>query len=221
MRNPVRSEADAFHIAVGCAVLIAASLALGSLLDLPRRRRAVRRRRRGRLLLGARHRGPGPSAPAPGGGVRGTGTNNGSSRPGRREPHPAGRRAARRTSPPRARRNRVPHRRADPLLRIHYLASDVDKELDDARERLSSALAWARDEGFAATGKVGDPNAALGAIEYELRQHGADEVIISTYPRGTSNWLETGIVDRLRDELEIPVTHVVVQSDRVSRPAAR
>jgi hypothetical protein len=46
-------------------------------------------------------------------------------------------------------------------------------------------------------------------------------VIISTYPRGDSNWLETGIVDRLRDELDVPVTHVVVQADRASPPAAR
>jgi hypothetical protein len=33
MRNPVRSETDAFYIAVGCATLIAVSLALGSLVD--------------------------------------------------------------------------------------------------------------------------------------------------------------------------------------------
>jgi hypothetical protein len=46
-------------------------------------------------------------------------------------------------------------------------------------------------------------------------------VIISTYPRGESNWLETGIVDRLRDELDVPVTHVVVQADRAPQPAAR
>jgi hypothetical protein len=41
-------------------------------------------------------------------------------------------------------------------------------------------------------------------------------VIISTYAPGKSNWLETGIVERLRDELDIPVTHVVVQPDRAS-----
>jgi hypothetical protein len=46
-------------------------------------------------------------------------------------------------------------------------------------------------------------------------------VIISTYPPGESNWLETGIVDRLRDELDVPVTHVVVQADRAAEPAAR
>ncbi len=109
-----------------------------------------------------------------------------------------------------------------PILcsRIHYVASDVDKELLGARDRLSTALAWAQAEGLAVTGKVGDANAALGAIEDELRQHGADEVIISTYPRGMSNWLETGIVDRLRDELVVHVTHLVVRPDRVSLPAA-
>ena len=85
----------------------------------------------------------------------------------------------------------------------------------------TAALAWASAEGLAVTGKIGDPNAAFGAIEDELRQHGADEVIISTYPRGESNWLETGIVDRLRDELAVPVTHVVVQADRASQPVAR
>jgi hypothetical protein len=106
-------------------------------------------------------------------------------------------------------------RRSTPR-RTHYLASDVDKELDEARERLATALAWARAEGVTATGKVGDANAALGAIEDELRLFGADEVIISTYPPGTSNWLETGIVERLRDELDIPVTHIVVQPDRAS-----
>ena len=77
-----------------------------------------------------------------------------------------------------------------PILvsRIHYVASDVDAELRDARERLDATLAWARAEGLAVTGKVGDPNIALGAIEDELRLAGADEVIIATLPRGRSNW---------------------------------
>jgi hypothetical protein len=110
-----------------------------------------------------------------------------------------------------------------PILcsRAHYIASDVDSELDEARDRLSTALAWADEERVAVTGKVGDANAALGAIEDELRQYGADEVIISTYPLGKSNWLETGIVERLRDELDIPVTHVVVQPDHVAQTAVQ
>jgi hypothetical protein len=223
MRYPVRSEADAFHIVVGCAGIMAASIALGSLLD-PLVGVA--------LFVGA---------------VLGAffwevATKD----PDRRRPL----REAASQAPPRERTtaprvlvvaNRTLagaelraelHRRAAtgaefhivaPILcsRIHYIASDIDKELDEARVRLSAALAVARAEGLAVTGKVGDPNAALGAIEDELRQHGADELIISTYPRGQSNWLETGIVDRLRDELDVPVTHVMVQPDRVSQPAAQ
>jgi hypothetical protein len=223
MRDPVRSEADAFHIAVGCAALIGASLALGSLLEPlvgvalfvgavvgvlfwevtttdPDRRRPLRE----------------AAAAAP---------------PRRRATVSRVLVVANRTLPGAELRAEL-RRRADagaefhivaPILcsRIHYIASDVDGELDEAGDRLSVALAWARTEGLAVTGTVGDPNAALGAIEDELRQHGADEVIVSTYPRGESNWLETGIVERLRDELDVPVTHVVVQPDRVSQPAAQ
>jgi GABA permease len=109
-----------------------------------------------------------------------------------------------------------------PILasRVHYIASDVDAELAEARRRLDTALDWARAEGLRATGKVGDPNAALGAIEDELRLFGADEVIISTHPPGRSNWLETGIVERLRDELDVPVTHVVVDLEGTAAVAA-
>jgi hypothetical protein len=223
MRDPVRSEADAFHIAVGSAVLIGASLAIGSLLD-PLVGVA--------LLVGA----------LVGGFVWEVATKDPDRRRSLRE--------AASEAPPRqptaatrvlvvanrtldgAELRAALHSRAAtgtefhivaPILasRIHYLASDVDRELDEARDRLSTALARARAEGLAVTGKVGDPNAALGAIEDELRQHGVDEVIISTYPRGESNWLETGIVDRLRDELDVPVTHVVVQADRAAQAAAR
>ena len=223
MRDPIRSEADAFHIALGCAALIAAALVLGSLVD---------------PLVGV--------ALLVGAGLGAFLWEVATKDPDRRRPL----REAASEAPPRRQptahrvlvvANRTLHgaelraelhRRAAPgtefhivapilCSRIHYIASDVDRELDEARERLSTALEWARSEGFAVTGKIGDPNAALDAIEDELRQHGADEVIISTYPRGESNWLETGIVDRLRDELEVPVTHVVVQPDRVSQAAAQ
>jgi GABA permease len=107
-----------------------------------------------------------------------------------------------------------------PILasRIHYVASDIDGELQEARERLGDVLAWARSEGLELTGRVGDPSVALGAIEDELRQAGADEVLISTLPPGRSNWLETGILERLREDLDIPVTHAVV--DLAQQPGA-
>jgi hypothetical protein len=218
MRNPIRSESDAFYIAVGSSALIAAALVLGALVD-PLVGVA--------LLVGAvmgalvwevstedpQRRRPLREAASEG-------------RRPERAAHPRVLVVANRTLGGDELRAALRRRAADgaelhvvaPILtsRTHYLASDVDKELDEARERLATALAWARAEGVTATGKVGDANAALGAIEDELRLFGADEVIISTYPPGTSNWLETGIVERLRDELDIPVTHIVVQPDRAS-----
>jgi len=101
-----------------------------------------------------------------------------------------------------------------PILvsRIRYIASDVDRELRETHERLTAALASAHDAGLEVSGKVSDPHVALGAIEDEPRLFAADEVVISTYPPGKSNWLETGIIERLREELDIPVTHVIANS---------
>lgn len=211
MRNPVRGEADAFYIAFGAAALIGVSAALGALVDPlvgvavfvlgviaaliwdtrtkdPDRRRALRE---------AAAQGP-----------------DGSGRPRVLV-------IANRTMLREPLRSELVARGAAgarlhlvaPILssRAHYIASDVDSELRDARARIDEALAWARAQGIEATGRVGDPNAALGAIEDELRISGADEVIVSTLPAGESNWLETGIVERLREELDIPVTHLVAE----------
>jgi hypothetical protein len=46
-------------------------------------------------------------------------------------------------------------------------------------------------------------------------------VIISTLPVSKSNWLETGIVERLREELDIPITHKVVDLEAAGATAAR
>jgi hypothetical protein len=44
-------------------------------------------------------------------------------------------------------------------------------------------------------------------------------VIVSTHPPDRSRWLESGLVERLRDELDIPVHHVVVDRERVFETA--
>ncbi len=92
--------------------------------------------------------------------------------------------------------------------RVRDVASDIDAELREARERLDDVLAWARAEGMQVSGRVGDPNIALGAIEDELRVSSFDEAIVSTLPRGRSNWLETAILERLREDLDVPITHM-------------
>lgn len=215
MRNPVRSETDAFYIAVGSAILIGAAQAVGLLVD-PLVGVA--------LLVGA----------LAGAVVWEISTKDPERRQPLREAASEGRRravtkrarvlvVANRTLNSDELRDELSRRAGPgaelrivaPILpsRVHYIASDVDQELAEARARLATALAWAEREGMPVTGRVGDANTALGAIEDELRGYGADQVVISTYPPGRSNWLEAGIVERLRDELEVPVTHVVATSD--------
>ena len=212
MRIPVRSETDALYVTCGVAALIAASVILGALV------------------------GPIAGVALFAGGVAGAvfwelGTED----PDRARPlrealseGPPGERrrvlvVANRTLAGEELREALLKSAAGgaelhvvaPILpsRVHYIASDVDQELADARERLTAALSWARDQGLDADGKVGDPFTAFGAVEDELREFGADEVIISTLPPGRSNWLEAGILQRLRDELDVPITHVVVDQE--------
>ncbi len=90
---------------------------------------------------------------------------------------------------------------------VHYGVSDIDRELEQARDRLRRSLAWARDQGIVARGEVGDPDATT-AIEDELRDFGADQVIVVTHPRET--WQEHGELEHLRGELEVPLTHIAL-----------
>jgi hypothetical protein len=101
--------------------------------------------------------------------------------------------------------------------RSHYLVSDIDRERADARGRLDETVAWALEQGFEAGGKVGDLNDPLAAIGDELRLLGAEEVIVATHPPERANWLEGRILDHLRSEIDIPITHMVVdrEHDRV------
>ncbi|HYB26531.1 MAG TPA: universal stress protein [Solirubrobacteraceae bacterium] len=92
---------------------------------------------------------------------------------------------------------------------LHYAVSDIDAELAEARNRLDRSLAWAQQSGFVARGEVGDPNPTT-AIEDELRDFGADAVVVVTHPRELETWQERGELERLRRELHVPVEHVTV-----------
>jgi hypothetical protein len=108
-----------------------------------------------------------------------------------------------------------------PILpsRAHYIASDIDHELAEARARLDRTLRWAAEHGIDATGQVSQ-DTPLTATEDELRRFSADELIVSTHPPARSRWLESGLVERLTEELEIPVHHVVVDLEREAGGAA-
>ena len=96
---------------------------------------------------------------------------------------------------------------------VRYWTSDVDGGRADARTRLDGSLTALAAAGVPAHGEVGDAD-PLQAIEDGLRTFGADEIIISTHPPGRSNWLERDVVRRARELYDLPITHVVVDLER-------
>lgn len=91
--------------------------------------------------------------------------------------------------------------------RAHLAVTDIDQEMEQARRRLERSLAWARAQGFIAHGEVGDPSPTT-AIEDHLRRFGADEVIVVTASADTGDRQEQEQLQRLRGELDVPVVHV-------------
>jgi len=91
-------------------------------------------------------------------------------------------------------------------------ASDIDEGLDLARERMARSVTALRGVGVEVRAEVGDPDPNM-AIEDALRVFPADEIIISTLPPGESKWLEHDVVERTRREVDLPMTHVVVDLD--------
>jgi len=94
--------------------------------------------------------------------------------------------------------------------RANHWASDIDEAIVLARQRMElSVIEVEQRLQLKAKGEIGDsdPNVAIGDA---LRVFAADEIVISTHPPQTSRWLERGVVDRAREEIDLPITHVVV-----------
>jgi hypothetical protein len=95
------------------------------------------------------------------------------------------------------------------LSRVRFIASDEDDARAQAQQRLEHSLSRLREVGVNCEGEVGEAD-PVQAIEDELRTFGADEIIISTHPEGRSLWLERGIVRAARERFDVPITHIVV-----------
>jgi uncharacterized membrane protein len=105
--------------------------------------------------------------------------------------------------------------------RIRHWTSDEDRAREQAQERLERSLAALAEQGVEARGQVGDDD-PMQAIEDALRTFGADEIIISTHPPGRSNWLEREVIVRARERFDLPITHVVVDLEHeVQRSSGR
>lgn len=93
--------------------------------------------------------------------------------------------------------------------RAAHWASDVDEAMELARQRLELSLIEIDRHGLRAKGEVGDSDPNM-AVEDALRGFPADEIIISTHPPDRSRWLEQGVVEKAKEQIDLPITHVVV-----------
>lgn len=104
---------------------------------------------------------------------------------------------------------------------LRHWASDEDGARAKAERRLGESLAALASAGVEARGEVGDAD-PVQAMDDALRTFGADEIVISTHPPGRSNWLEKEVIERARGRYPVPITHVVVdlQAERAKVPEA-
>lgn len=92
---------------------------------------------------------------------------------------------------------------------LRHWASDEDDARQQAQRRLDASLAAMQGAGIQASGEIGDGD-PIQAIEDALRTFRPDELVVSTHPLGKSHWLERGVVEKARERFALPVTHVVV-----------
>ena len=95
---------------------------------------------------------------------------------------------------------------------LKHWVSDEDDARSAAQARLDASLGGMRGAGLNAEGEIGDGD-PIQAIEDAMRTFRPDELIISTHPAGRSNWLESGVVEKARERFDLPLTHVVVDLD--------
>jgi hypothetical protein len=100
---------------------------------------------------------------------------------------------------------------------LKHWVSDEDDARAAAEERLARSIRELERLGISARGEVGDAD-PLQAVEDALRTFGADQIIISTHPEGRSNWLERGVVSGARERFAVPISHVVVDLEAEAEP---
>jgi GABA permease len=81
------------------------------------------------------------------------------------------------------------------------------EENAQAHQRLEYGLARFRQLGATVDGEVGSSN-AMHAIRDALQGREIDEILISTLPRGISQWLRQDLAHRARRKFRLPVTVV-------------
>lgn len=91
--------------------------------------------------------------------------------------------------------------------RLKHYTSDTDAAVAAAAQRLDEALAHLAEAGVRARGSVGDAD-PLQAITDALADFPAEQIVIGTFPRGRSHWLEKDLLERAGEATGLPIAHV-------------
>ena len=104
---------------------------------------------------------------------------------------------------------------------LQHWTSDVDEALAEAERRREQSVKAIESVGLRIRSEVGDSDPNM-AIESALLRFPADELIISTHPPQRSRWLERGVVERARRDVNLPITHVIVdlEAEKAGTPTA-
>jgi hypothetical protein len=81
-------------------------------------------------------------------------------------------------------------------------------ERDAAQLRIQLAHDVLKSMGIDITGEVGDEDPYTATLD-AVPVFNPDEIIVSTLPETRSGWLRRDLVDRIRDETDLPVEHIV------------
>ncbi|HVW89634.1 MAG TPA: hypothetical protein VHC01_09220 [Gaiellaceae bacterium] len=95
---------------------------------------------------------------------------------------------------------------------LGHWTNDEEEARAAAQARLDQSIAGFRAAGLETEGEIGDDD-PIQAIEDAVRTFQPDELVISTHPEGRSHWLERGVVEKAQERFALPVTHVIVDLD--------
>jgi len=100
------------------------------------------------------------------------------------------------------------------FLIISPQSDPVQSSHPEAERRLRRVLAELRGSGIDAHGQVAHPDpytAAMQAVEDER----IDEIIVSTFEPAESPWMRRDLIQRLHNDSNLPVEHVVIPAEEV------
>lgn len=94
----------------------------------------------------------------------------------------------------------------------HYMG-DVDDAIEPAGERLRRTIEELRGAGIDAEGEVGDSDPMV-AIGDEIQKFHPDQVLVVAHRNEDGAFAEQGLLEQLERDLDLPVTELVVESER-------